>query len=177
MLWTTRIPQCTIFQTFECSVIKVHPISHPIFENTILHHCSVPWKITPLYLFSSNLRYFRQKKARLSEIFVFLSGWVKIHQIPHGHLLKRRTTWNDLQPPTTNKKQPETTYSDIQRARNDLKRPTTTYNEQETTWNNLQRPTTSKKRPETTYNKQETTWNDPQRVRHNLQWPETTYNE
>ena len=27
--------QCTIFQTFECSIMKVHPISHAIFETTI----------------------------------------------------------------------------------------------------------------------------------------------
>ena len=44
--------------------MKVHPINYAIFETTrsgfiqILHHCSVSWKITPLYFFSSNLIYF-----------------------------------------------------------------------------------------------------------------------
>ena len=44
--------------------MKVHPIPHAIFETArsgfiqIFHHCSVSWKITPLYFFSSNLIYF-----------------------------------------------------------------------------------------------------------------------
>ena len=46
--------QCTIFRLFG-ALMKVHPIPHVIFETTrsgiiqILHHCSVSWKITPLY--------------------------------------------------------------------------------------------------------------------------------
>ena len=63
-------------------LIKVHPIPHFNFETTrsgfiqILHHCSVLWKITPLYLFSSSLIYFGQKKPielKFSELWVV--GW------------------------------------------------------------------------------------------------------
>ena len=48
--------------------MKVHPIPHAIIETKrsrfiqILHHCSVSWKITPLYYFSTNLIYFGQKE-------------------------------------------------------------------------------------------------------------------
>ena len=72
MLWTKRVHQWTVFQT----VMKVHPIPHAIFETTrsgfiqILHHCSVSWKITLLYFFSSNIIYFGQK---LSNFWVV--GW------------------------------------------------------------------------------------------------------
>ena len=41
-----------------------------------LHHCSVSWKITPLYYFSSNLIYFRQKDpmdVKFSSFWV--NGW------------------------------------------------------------------------------------------------------
>ena len=43
-------------------LMNVHPNPHAIFEITrsgflhTLHHCSVSWKITPLYCCSSNLR-------------------------------------------------------------------------------------------------------------------------
>ena len=48
-------------------LMKLHPIPHAIFETTrsefiqFLYHCSIAWKITPLYFFSSNLIYFGQK--------------------------------------------------------------------------------------------------------------------
>ena len=60
MIWTKRTHQCTIFR-FLGALMKVHPIPHVIFETTraefilIWHHCSVSFKITPLYFFSSNL--------------------------------------------------------------------------------------------------------------------------
>ena len=75
MLWTKRAHQCTIFRLLG-ALMKVHPIPHAIFETTrsgfiqILHHCSVSWKITLLYFFSSNLIYFGQK---LSDFWVI--GW------------------------------------------------------------------------------------------------------
>ena len=63
-----------------CSVlIKVHPIPHAIFESTklgfvqILHHCSVSWKMTPLYFFSWNHIYFGQKRPMEVKFLVF---WV-----------------------------------------------------------------------------------------------------
>ena len=63
------------------ALIKVHPIPHAIFETTrsgfiqILHHCSVSWKITPLYFCSSNLVYFGQKEPtkRNFQTFEWLS--------------------------------------------------------------------------------------------------------
>ena len=75
MLWTKRAHQCTIFRLLG-TLMKVHPIPHANFETTrsgfiqILHHCSVSWKITLLYFFSSNLIYFGQK---LSDFWVI--GW------------------------------------------------------------------------------------------------------
>ena len=69
------------------ALMKVHPIPHAIFETIrsgfiqILHHCSVWWKITPPCFCSPNLIYFGQKEPIEKEIF--LSGWVKIHHIPH----------------------------------------------------------------------------------------------
>ena len=48
------------FQTFGCSNDESSPNSSCHFWNhkvrvfQILHHCSVPWEITPLYFFSSN---------------------------------------------------------------------------------------------------------------------------
>ena len=52
--------QCTIFQNFGCSK-EIYPIHHAIFETTrlesiqSLHHCSVSWKITPLYFLAKTL--------------------------------------------------------------------------------------------------------------------------
>ena len=83
MLWTKRAHQCTIFKLVG-ALMKIHLIPHAIFETTrsgfiqTLHHCSVSLKITPLYIFSLNLFLVHR-----SEIFGLLSGWVKIHQIPH----------------------------------------------------------------------------------------------
>ena len=89
-----------------------------------------------------------------------------------SYLLKRGTTWNDLQRARNNLKWPTTS----------KKRPETTYNEQKISWddlqwarNNLKRPTTSKKQPETTCNGQEITWNDIQRARNDLKQPGITW--
>ena len=78
---------------------------------------------------------------------------LKKKNLKSGYLLKRRTSWNELQ-----------------WARNDLKwtttikkRSETAYNKQDTIWNDLQRArndlkqtTTTKKWLKTTYNEQET---------------------
>ena len=67
--------------------MKVHPIPHAIFETSrsgfiqVLHHCSVSWKITPLYFFNSNLIYFGQKKpieVKFSELWVVGSRLTKL---------------------------------------------------------------------------------------------------
>ena len=47
--------------TLLCVLMRVHPIPHARFQTTrsrfiqILYHCSVSWKITPLYFLSLNL--------------------------------------------------------------------------------------------------------------------------
>ena len=52
-----------------CALMKVHPIPHDSFETTrsrfiqISHHCSLSWKKTPLYFFSSNLYTFNKKSS------------------------------------------------------------------------------------------------------------------
>ena len=62
---------------FLSALMKVHPIPHAIFETTrsgfiqILHHCSVSWKITPLYFFSSNL--YTLDKKQFSDFWMV--GW------------------------------------------------------------------------------------------------------
>ena len=71
---------------------------------------------------------------------------VKVNLI---YFLKRGTpsTLNNLN-------QLETTWNDLQRPRNDLKQPETTYNEQETAWNDPQRVSHNPQRPGPTYNEQ-----------------------
>ena len=67
MLCTKRSHQCKFFRLLS-ALMKVRPIPHAIFETTrsefiqISHHCSVSWKITTLYFFSSNLIHFWQKE-------------------------------------------------------------------------------------------------------------------
>ena len=70
-----------MFQTFS-ALVKVPPIPHAIFETKrwgfirILHYCSVLWKITPLYMCTSDLVCFGQKEPiekKLSDFWVF--GW------------------------------------------------------------------------------------------------------
>ena len=74
------------------ALMKVHPIPHAIFETTrsgfiqILHHCSVSWKITPLYFCSSNLVYFGQKEPIENKRSGFwVAGW-KFSKVLMSHL-------------------------------------------------------------------------------------------
>ena len=61
------------------ALMKVHPFPHAISETLRsgfiqnLHHCSVLWKITPLYFCNSNLVYFGQKEPIEKKISNF---WV-----------------------------------------------------------------------------------------------------
>ena len=63
------------------ALMKVHPLLQAIETARsgfiqILHHCSVPWKMIPLYFFSSNLIYFGQKypmEVKLLDFWVV--GW------------------------------------------------------------------------------------------------------
>ena len=86
MLWTKRTHQRRIFLTFEF-FNENSPFFSSIFWN---HKVRVYSNFVSLFsvikgnssvFFSSNLIYFGQK--HLSKIFKTLSGWVKIHQIPH----------------------------------------------------------------------------------------------
>ena len=54
-----------IFETFKClgqnsSTSSCHFPNHKSVFLQILHHPSVSWKITPLYFFRSNIKYFAQ---------------------------------------------------------------------------------------------------------------------
>ena len=87
--------------------MKVHPILHFIFEITrsgliqFLHHCSVSWKITPLYYFSSKLIYFGQKEpieVTFSDIWVV--GWTSnkflmSHWKPENCSNQNSPNWNN----------------------------------------------------------------------------------
>ena len=53
-----------------------------IFFIQVLRHYSVSWKITNQYFFRFDL-FPLDKKSPLKWNFWTLSGWVKIHQIPH----------------------------------------------------------------------------------------------
>ena len=76
MLQTKRAHHCTIFQTLS-ALMTVYPINY-----VFLHHFSV---------IKDNSSVFSQLKPHIvwtkivhqSEISGLLSGWVKIHQIPH----------------------------------------------------------------------------------------------
>ena len=70
------------FFRYLSALIKAHPIPHAIFETTmsgfiqILYHCSMSWKITPLYFRSSNSVYFGLKDTIEKEISPFrVVGW------------------------------------------------------------------------------------------------------
>ena len=85
------------------TLMKVHPISHVIFEITgsrfipILYHCSVSWKITPLYFFGSNLVHFGQKepiKVKFSEFWVV--GWPNYSPNSSCHIWNQKSVFLKL---------------------------------------------------------------------------------
>ena len=86
LMWIKGSHQSPIFETFKCSGENL-PYSSCQFPNRklvflqILHHSSVPWKMTPLYLFRSNVTYFAQKEQIKVKILKILSAQVKTHQI------------------------------------------------------------------------------------------------
>ena len=88
MLWTKRAYQCTIFRLLGALMMKVHPILHAIFETTMsgfLKFC-ITVQCHERYLlsfFQLKPHILWTKIAHWSESFGLLSGWVKIHQIPH----------------------------------------------------------------------------------------------
>ena len=67
LLWTKGSHQGPNFETFKCfgenlPIFSCHFSNYKSVFLRILHHCSVPWKITPLYFFSSNIIYSAQKE-------------------------------------------------------------------------------------------------------------------
>ena len=84
LLWTRGSHQSSNFDTFKCSGEKF-PNSHVFFSNHSsvflqnLHNFSVPWKITLLYLCSSNNIYFGHKEPIKKKMFLeFSSARAKI---------------------------------------------------------------------------------------------------
>ena len=88
MLWTKTAHQCTIFRLLGALLMKIHPILPAIFETT--RSGFFKFRITVqcherklLCIFQLKPHIFWTKIAHRSGIFRLLSGWVKIHEIPH----------------------------------------------------------------------------------------------
>ena len=86
LLWIKGSPQSPKFETFECSGENLpnslcHFPNHKSVFLQILHHSSLPWNISPLHFFSSNIMYSDQKEP--IQFLRLLSARVKICQIPH----------------------------------------------------------------------------------------------
>ena len=74
LIWTKGSHQSPNFDTFKCSGenlpnFSCHFSNHKLVFLRILHHSSLPWKITPLYFFSSKNVYFVQKEPIKVKIF------------------------------------------------------------------------------------------------------------
>ena len=74
LLWAKGSHQSFNFDTFECSGeifpnSSCHFLSNKSVFLQILHHSSMPWKITRLYFFNSNNIYFAQKEPIKVKIF------------------------------------------------------------------------------------------------------------
>ena len=74
LLWTKRSHQSPNINTFKCSGENLpnsscHFLNHKSVFLQVLHHSSVSWKITPLYFFRSNIKYFAQQKSMKVQIF------------------------------------------------------------------------------------------------------------
>ena len=77
LLWTIGPHQSPNFDTFKCSGENLpyschFPNHKPVFLQ-ILHHPSESWKLTPLYFFRSNIKYF----AQLEQMKVHVLGTCK----------------------------------------------------------------------------------------------------
>ena len=73
MLLTKRAHHCTIFQNLS-ALMTAHPITYAILHYFIVIKDIFFW-LKPHIVWT--------KLAHRSEMFGLLSGWVKIHQIPH----------------------------------------------------------------------------------------------
>ena len=88
MLWTKKAHQCTIFRLLGALIVKVTQFFMPFLKplgqgfsnfaslfSAMRDNSSVFFQLKPRIIWT--------KIAHRSEIFRLLSGWVKIHQIPH----------------------------------------------------------------------------------------------
>ena len=88
MPWTKRALQSTIFGLLS-AVMKVHPIPHTSFETTrsyglLNFYIFVHVMKDNSFIFSSTQTlHTLEKRSHEGEFFKLLSGWVKIHRIPH----------------------------------------------------------------------------------------------
>ena len=87
LFWIKGSQQSPNVETFKCSSENLpwsscHFPNHKSVFLQISHHPSVSWKITPLYFFRSNIKYFAQYKNQWQcKLLRILSARVKIHQI------------------------------------------------------------------------------------------------
>ena len=88
--WNHYFSACEDLSNFSCHFWK-----HKSVFLQILQQSSVPYKLTRLYLFSSNIIYFVQKEP-LKCIFLRLlsCAWVKICQIPHDNFETTKSSSN-----------------------------------------------------------------------------------
>ena len=75
MLWTKKAHQSVIFQTEGSPNSPCHFWNHKVKIYSILHHCSVSWKITPLHFFSSNLYHVDKKSPLKLNFWLWVVGW------------------------------------------------------------------------------------------------------
>ena len=89
LLWIKGSYQSPNFETSECSGENLRNFSwrFPNYKSVflqILHHSSVPSKVTCLYFFSSSIKHTLIKRSLLKcKFWTFSSAQVKICQIPH----------------------------------------------------------------------------------------------
>ena len=94
LLWAKVSHQSANFDNFECSGENLlnyscrFPSNKSVFLQ-ILHYPSMSWKITPLYFFSSNNKYFVQKEP--SKVKIFETFECSVQNLPNS--LCR--FWND----------------------------------------------------------------------------------
>ena len=81
-LWTKESHQSPNFETFKCSGENMPNsscfLNHKLVFLQILNHSLVSWKITPLYVFRSNITKKNQSKCKFLRL---LSARIKIQQI------------------------------------------------------------------------------------------------
>ena len=90
MFWTKIAHQSAVFQTFECFDESSTDSSCHFWNYKVRFYSSFASVFSvmkdnslQMYSFVAQTLYTLNKRAHRKEIFRLLSGWVKIHQIPH----------------------------------------------------------------------------------------------